>query len=93
MRSGIFPIKEFEIWDAMPNKTYHGLKTFIHEVYTRGLTAISLHNTAGSLSYVGNNANAFSIINCCKPSDQPRDAARQEEWSDLDEKSLTTFCR
>ncbi len=29
---------------------------------------------------------------CCKPSDQPRDAARREECSDLDEKSLTTFC-
>ena len=30
---------------------------------------------------------------CCKPSDQPRDAARREECSGLDEKSLTTFCR
>ncbi len=30
---------------------------------------------------------------CPKPSDQPRDAARGEECSDLDEKSLTTFCR
>jgi len=30
---------------------------------------------------------------CCKPFDQPRDAAWQEECSDLDEKSLTTFCR
>ena len=29
---------------------------------------------------------------CCKPSDQPRDAARREECSGLDEKSLTTFC-
>jgi hypothetical protein len=31
MQLGIFPIKEFETWDAMPNKTYPGLKTFIHE--------------------------------------------------------------
>jgi hypothetical protein len=29
---------------------------------------------------------------CPRPSDQPRDAARWEECSDLDEKSLTTFC-
>ncbi len=29
---------------------------------------------------------------CPNPSDQPRDAARREECSDLDEKSLTTFC-
>ena len=34
-----------------------------------------------------------SLPPCCKPSDQPRDAARQEECLDLDEKSLTTFCR
>jgi hypothetical protein len=31
MQSGIFPIKEFKTWDAMPNKTYPSLKTFIHE--------------------------------------------------------------
>ncbi len=30
---------------------------------------------------------------CPKPPDQPRDAARREECSDLEEKSLTTFCR
>ena len=42
---------------------YHGFKTFIHEAYTRRLTAISLRNTVGSLGYVGNNANAFSAIN------------------------------
>ena len=63
MQSGIFPIKEFETWDAMPNKTYPGLKTFIHVAFTRRLTAISLRNTAGSVSYVGNNANAFTGIN------------------------------
>jgi hypothetical protein len=63
MQSGIFPIKEFETWVAMPNKTYPGLKTFIHEAYTRRLTAISLRNTAGSLGYVGNNTNAFAGIN------------------------------
>jgi hypothetical protein len=49
MQSGIFPIKEFKTWNAMPNKMYPGLKTFIHETYTRRLTAISLRNTAGSL--------------------------------------------
>ncbi len=31
------------------------------------------------------------VPSCLRPSDQPRDAARQEECSDLDEKSLTTF--
>jgi hypothetical protein len=63
MQSSISPINEFKTWAAMPNKTYPGLKTVIHEAYTRRLTAISLHNTAGSIGYVGNNANAFTIIN------------------------------
>ena len=63
MQSGNFPIKEFETWAAMPNKTYPGLKTFIHEAYMRRLAAISTQNTAGSLGYVSNNANAFTIIN------------------------------
>ena len=75
MQSGIFPIKEFETWDAMPNKTYPGLKTFIHEAYTRRLTAISLRNTAGSLGYVGNNTNAFAGINSTTGEDTNDDDA------------------
>jgi hypothetical protein len=63
IQSGIFPIKEFETWNTMPYKTCPGLKTFIHEAYTRRLSAISLHDTAGSLGYVSNYANAFTIIN------------------------------
>jgi hypothetical protein len=47
----------------VPNKTYPGLKTFILDAYTRHLVAISLRNTAGSLGYMGNNQNAFNIIN------------------------------
>ncbi len=47
----------------MPNKRYPDLKTFFHEAYTRRLTAISLHNTAGSLGYVGNNVSAVAGIN------------------------------
>ena len=35
----------------------------------------------------------MSVIACCKPSDQPRDAAQREECSDLDEKSFNYFCR
>jgi len=31
------------------------------------------------------------LINWCRPPDQPRDPARREECSDLDEKSLTNF--
>jgi hypothetical protein len=59
----------------MPNKTYPSLKTFIHEAYTRRLTAISLRNTAGSLGYVGNNANAFAGINLTTGEDTNDDDA------------------
>ncbi len=33
MASGIFPMREFEDWDATPNKTYNSLKIFIHGAY------------------------------------------------------------
>jgi hypothetical protein len=62
MQSGIFPIKDFEIWVAMPNKMYPLLKTFIHEVYTCRLTAIFIQNTDGQLGYVANQ-NMFNILN------------------------------
>ncbi len=31
--SNIFPLKEFDAWEAMANKTYPALKTFFHEAY------------------------------------------------------------
>jgi hypothetical protein len=52
MASGIFPLNKFDMWDALPNKTYPILKTFVHEVYTRHLTSIQLRNTAGQQGYV-----------------------------------------
>ena len=42
MSSGIFPMKEFDTWETMPNKTYPLLKTFIHEAYSRRLIAIQI---------------------------------------------------
>ena len=39
-QSGIFPLKEFDTWDAITPKSYPALKTFIHEAYTRCLTAL-----------------------------------------------------
>jgi hypothetical protein len=51
MQSHIFPIKEFDTWDAITPKTYPALKTFIHEAYTRRLTAVQLRSTAGQLGY------------------------------------------
>jgi hypothetical protein len=37
MQVQVLPLKEFDTWEQPPNKTYLGLKTFIHEAYTRHL--------------------------------------------------------
>jgi hypothetical protein len=63
MASGIFPLKEFNTWEALPIKTYPILKTFVHEVYTRRLTSIQLCNTAGQQEYVQNpNNNMYNVF-------------------------------
>jgi hypothetical protein len=62
MVSGIFPLKEFDTWDALPNKTYPILKTFVHEAYTRRLASIQVR-TAGQHGYVQNsNNNMYNVF-------------------------------
>ena len=72
MQSGMFQPKEFETWSAVPHKTYPLLKTFIHEAYTRRLTAITLRNTAGQLGYVANQ-NMFNVLADDNPDDGSTD--------------------
>ncbi len=64
MESGIFLLKEFDMWDALPrNKTYPILKTFVHKAYTRRLTSIQLCNMAGQQGYVQNpNNNMYNVF-------------------------------
>jgi hypothetical protein len=63
MASGIFPLKEFDTWEALPIKTYPILKTFLHEAYTRRLTSIQLRNTARQKGYVQNpNNNMYNMF-------------------------------
>jgi hypothetical protein len=62
-QSGIFPLKEFDTWEAITTKTYPALKTFIHEAYTRRLTALQLRNTIGTQGYAPhNNQNMYNIL-------------------------------
>lgn len=59
--SNIFPLKEFDTWDATANKTYPALKTIFHEAYGRRLTAIELCNTTGQNGYTNKTIyNAFA---------------------------------
>jgi hypothetical protein len=62
-QSGIFPLKEFDTWDAITPKTYPALKTFIHEAYTRHLVALQLRNTTGTQGYApNNNQNMYNVL-------------------------------
>ena len=73
-QSGIFPLKEFDTWDAIPIKTYPALKTFIHEAYTRRLTALQLRNTTGTQGYApNNNQNMYNVFNEPDGSDSDTD--------------------
>jgi hypothetical protein len=51
IQSNIFPLKEFDTWEATAQKTYPSLKTFMHEAYGRRLTAMALHSTSGQNGY------------------------------------------
>jgi hypothetical protein len=63
MASGMFPLKEFDMWDALPNKTYPILKTFLHETYTWRLTSIQLRNMARQQGYMQNpNNNMYNVF-------------------------------
>jgi hypothetical protein len=60
---GIFPLKEFDTWDAITPKSYPALKTFIHEAYTRRLTALQLRNTTGTQGYAPNiHQNMYNVL-------------------------------
>jgi hypothetical protein len=47
----IFPLKEFDTWEAIAAKTYPALKMFIQEAYGQQLAAIKLRNTSGQNGY------------------------------------------
>jgi hypothetical protein len=47
LKSGIFLTREFKSWDAVQNKTWPVLKTFVHGAYARKLVASNIRNTMG----------------------------------------------
>ena len=63
MQSGIFPLKEFNTWEAIAVKSYPILKSFIHEAYSRHLTLLQMRNTAGGQGYVQQNMYNILDIN------------------------------
>jgi hypothetical protein len=63
MQAQVLPLKEFDTWEQTPNRTYPGLKTFIHEAYTRRLQSLALRMTTGQLGYApGGGTNMFNVL-------------------------------
>ncbi len=63
MQAQVLPSKEFDTWEQTPNKTYLGLKTFIHEAYTRRLQSLALRTTTGQQGYApGGGNNMFNVL-------------------------------
>ncbi len=52
LQPGIFPMKEFEDWEATNNKTWTSLKTFVHGAFQRQLVAVRIRgSTSGQQGY------------------------------------------
>jgi hypothetical protein len=62
MQAKIFPLKEFDDWEAITPKTYTALKTFIGGAFTRRILAQQLRNTAGQMGYTTQNNNMYTIL-------------------------------
>jgi hypothetical protein len=60
LQANIFPLKEFDAWDAVTPKTYSALTTFIHVAYGRCLTALALCSTSGQNGYA--NETIYNIM-------------------------------
>jgi hypothetical protein len=71
VQSNIFPLKEFNRWEAMATKTYPALKMFIHKVYGCHLTAMELRNMSGQNGY-GLKQNIHNILDCANDTDNNR---------------------
>jgi hypothetical protein len=68
LKYGIFPMCDFEDWEAMQNKTWPLLKTFVHGAYTQKLVANNLCNTTGHFGYVQPAHNMYNLLETDKSS-------------------------
>ena len=62
MQASIFPMKEFDDWEAVTPKTYPALKTFIVAAYTRRILSQQLRNMAGQMGYAPQTHNMYAAL-------------------------------
>jgi hypothetical protein len=60
LQANIFPLKEFDAWDAVTPKSYPTLKTLIHAAYGRHLTGLALCSTSGQNGYA--NQTIYNVL-------------------------------
>ncbi len=60
LQANIFPLKEFNAWNAVTPKSYPTLKTFIHAAYGHRLTALALRSTFGQNGYA--NQTMYNVL-------------------------------
>jgi hypothetical protein len=60
-QSGIFPMNEFEDWEATMIKTWPELKKFIRGAYRQRLIAVQLCNTSGQQGYAPSH-NMYNVL-------------------------------
>lgn len=67
LQSGVFPMREFEAWDAVTVKTWPVLKTFVQGAYQRQckLIASSIRTTRGQMGYAPNQNMSGRYSRCC----------------------------
>jgi len=58
--STILPNKEFDVWDALPIKTWATLKMFFQATYGHRLTSLSLRSMSGQNGYA--NQNMYNVF-------------------------------
>ncbi len=63
MQASIFPMKEFDDWEAVTPKTYPALKTFIAAGYTHRILSQQFHNMAGQMGYAPQTHNMYAALN------------------------------
>jgi hypothetical protein len=74
MQAQVLPSKKYNTWEQTPAKAYPGLKTFIHETYTRCLQSLALRKSTGQQGCSQGGTNMFNLL-ADKDKDEDTDTA------------------
>jgi hypothetical protein len=77
-KANIFPVKDFDDWEAVQPKIWATMKTFFHEAFTRRLNAISMNPTSGQHGYT--NPNPYAIFNTKHNEDDTSTTSTNIHW-------------